>query len=89
MTKQYAMRLAEQWSKGLVCSMREGEAEQYHKMFLDMLRSNSDNFIVRCEDCIHFQEDDFLFYCNSVHGMVRPEPDGFCSYGKRRDKENA
>ena len=38
MTTERAMRLAENWSNGLVCSLREGEAAEYHKMFLDMLR---------------------------------------------------
>ena len=38
MTTERALRLAEKWSNGLVCSLREGEAAEYHKMFLDMLR---------------------------------------------------
>lgn len=37
MTTERAMRLAEQWSNGHVCSVRDGEAEEYHKMFWDML----------------------------------------------------
>lgn len=37
MTTERAMRLAEKWADGLVCSLREGEAAEYHKMFLDML----------------------------------------------------
>lgn len=37
MTTKRAMRLAYQWANGHVCSVRDGEAEEYHKMFLDML----------------------------------------------------
>lgn len=37
MTKEKAIQLAQQWSQGLVCSLRDGEAEEYHKLFLDML----------------------------------------------------
>lgn len=37
MTIERAKRLAEQWASGGVCSTREGEAEEYHKMFLEML----------------------------------------------------
>ena len=39
MTTERAMRLAEKWADGLVCSLREGEATEYHKMFLSMLRA--------------------------------------------------
>lgn len=37
MTIERAKRLAEQWSKGGLCSLRRGEAEEYHKMFLSLL----------------------------------------------------
>lgn len=41
MTKERAIQLAKKWSKGLACSLREGEAEEYHKMFLEMLCDES------------------------------------------------
>lgn len=41
MTIERAKRLAEQWASGGVCSLREGEAEEYHKMFLEMLLEKS------------------------------------------------
>ena len=43
MTIERAKRLAEQWSKGWVCSLREGEAEEYHKMFLSLLCKEQKN----------------------------------------------
>lgn len=42
MTTERAMRLAQKWSNGLVCSLREGEAAEYHKMVLDMLRAKQE-----------------------------------------------
>lgn len=38
MTRERAKTLASKWSAGCVCSLREGEAEEYHKMFYDILR---------------------------------------------------
>lgn len=37
MTIERAKRLAEQWSEGHVCTLREGEAAEYHKMFARLL----------------------------------------------------
>lgn len=34
MTLEYAIRLARKWAFGGVCSLREGEAQEYHKMAL-------------------------------------------------------
>lgn len=38
MTIEYAIRLAEQWANGDVCSLRDGEAESYHRLCLEALR---------------------------------------------------
>ena len=37
MTIERAKRLAKQWANGRLCSLRHGEAEEYHKMFLSLL----------------------------------------------------
>ena len=37
MTLERAKRLAKQWANGRFCSLRHGEAEEYHKMFLSLL----------------------------------------------------
>ena len=37
MTRQRALRLAREWSQGHVCSLRDGEAAEYHSMFAAML----------------------------------------------------
>lgn len=37
MTIERAKQLAKQWANGYVCSLREGEAEEYHKMCLSLL----------------------------------------------------
>lgn len=40
MTKERAMRLAAKWANGGVCTLREGEAEEYHKLCLEALRGS-------------------------------------------------
>lgn len=43
MTRQRALRLAREWSQGHVCSLRNGEAEEYHAMFVAMLEKSMPN----------------------------------------------
>lgn len=43
MTKQRALRLAREWSQGHVCSLRDGEAAEYHSMFAAMLEESIPN----------------------------------------------
>ena len=42
MTRERAKSLASKWSAGCVCNLREGEAEEYHKMFYDLLCDKKD-----------------------------------------------
>lgn len=37
MTVEYALRLARQWSQGHICTLREGEAKEYHKLVASLL----------------------------------------------------
>lgn len=50
MTRDRALHLAEKWSNGEVCTLRSGEAEEYHEMFLDML-SNVGEWILDDYQC--------------------------------------
>ena len=43
MTKQRALRLAREWAQGHSCSLRNGEAEEYHAMFAAMLEESMPN----------------------------------------------
>lgn len=43
MNKQRALRLAREWSQGHVCSLRDGEAAEYHSMFAAMLEEAPPN----------------------------------------------
>ena len=43
MTKQRALRLAREWAQGHVCSLRDGEAAEYHSMFAAMLEESMPN----------------------------------------------
>lgn len=42
MTRERAKKLAEQWSKGMVCALREGEDEEYHKLCLSAIRAKQE-----------------------------------------------
>lgn len=37
MTLEFAIQLARKWSQGLECTIREGEAQEYHKLCLELL----------------------------------------------------
>ena len=39
MTLKHAIRLASAWSQGHVCTLRDGEAEEYHRMALEVFRA--------------------------------------------------
>ena len=40
MTKERAMRLAAKWASGGVCTLSEGEAEEYHALCLEALKES-------------------------------------------------
>lgn len=42
MTRQKAIELAAKWAEGGVCTLREGEAREYHKLCLDALRAQQE-----------------------------------------------
>ncbi len=42
--------------------------------------------VVRCEDCEHFRlNDENVPYCLNPFGLDDPEPNGFCSYGRKKN----
>ena len=43
MTRQRALRLAREWAQGHKCSLRDGEAAEYHSMFAAMLEESMSN----------------------------------------------
>lgn len=45
MTLEYAIRLARKWAFGGVCSLREGEVQEYHKMALAALEAQMDGAV--------------------------------------------
>lgn len=42
MTLERAKQLAKQWANGYVCSLREGEAEEYHKLCFSALKEQQE-----------------------------------------------
>ena len=51
MTRQKAIELAEKWAEGGVCTLREGEAMEYHKLCLDALRAQQERENARTRTC--------------------------------------
>ena len=43
MTRQRALRLAREWAQDHKCSLRDGEAAEYHSMFADTLEESMPN----------------------------------------------
>lgn len=50
MTRERVIRLAERWSEGGVCTLREGKAQEYHKTCLAALREQEERS-KGCEYC--------------------------------------
>ena len=44
--------------------------------------------VVRCKDCLYWEEYDGEMFCNCYSNlMTDTAPDDFCSYGERREGE--
>ena len=43
MNKKRALRLAREWAQGHACSIRDGEAKEYHALFASMLEESMPN----------------------------------------------
>ena len=84
MTIERAKRLAEQWASGGVCTLRDGEAQEYHRLFLSMLLGKQD--VVRCAECKHCEpENNHGDHHMGTAAPLRRKPEDFCSYGERKD----
>ena len=86
MTIERAIRLAENFSSGGVCTLRDGEAQEYHRLFLSMLLSKQD--VVRCVECKHLEKDDGLEYgrmCLVRGSSAYCRDNDFCSYGEPKE----
>lgn len=92
MTVDRAIRLARQWASGGVCTVREDEAQEYHKMALAALEEKRDgvNPVVRCHECRWSQQMDDRepkYACNNIcwFGCTQClDSNDFCSYGERK-----
>ncbi len=84
MNLERAIRLARTWAFGGVCSLQEGEAQEYHKLALAALESQRDGTapVVRCGESKHYEpcEGGKDFCCIHHIGVGK---DDFCSYGEK------
>ena len=64
--------------------------EEMLKRYTDGYSREAQVELVRCRDCKHFKPHLYRLNrntCKCPQGCVRPEPDGYCSYGKRKERE--
>lgn len=97
MTLEYAIRLARKWAFGGVCSLREGEAQEYHKMALAALEAQRDGAVpvVRCRECRYSRLPAVLTQkygepgtLSCTHGSCNRRnvsEDFFCRNGERKE----
>ena len=45
--------------------------------------------VIRCRECIYFCPEDAWDRCINRNGLFNPVESYFCSYGKRKEKNNA
>ena len=81
MTRQRALRLAREWSQGHVCSLRDGEAAEYHSMFAAMLEDAPPNEPLTLETVAEILAEQFGDECAcNVNGNDEWLP-MMCHYG--------
>lgn len=59
MNKKRALSLARKWAQGYVCTLRDGEAAEYHAMFASMLEAETLNKPLKptgCYGCYYLDE---------------------------------
>ena len=79
MTIERAKQLAKQWANGYVCSLREGEAEEYHKMCLSALRAQQEKPFggwISVEDRLPEDDQEVILCTRETE-----------TYGKHREKK--
>ena len=76
MTRQRALRLAREWSQGHVCSLRNGEAEEYHAMFVAMLEKSMPNEPLTLEQLREMDGEPVWFDTIKRWGIVKVCRDG-------------
>ncbi len=98
MNLERAIRLARTWAFGGVCSLQEGETQEYHKLALAALESQRDGAVpvVRCGECKHWRPGDFMTGDDIDHmcrGGRCPTKrftvyeNDFCSDGEREEED--
>ena len=76
MTRQRALRLAREWAQGHVCSLRDGEAAEYHSMFAAMLEESMSNDPLTIEQLREMDGEPVWFDTIKRWGIVKVCRDG-------------
>ncbi len=93
MNLERAIRLARVWAFGGVCSLKEGEAQEYHKLALAALEAlrNGAVPVIRCGECKWWDADPDSYGKDDgpngkcMKSFEETNDDDFCSYGERKD----
>ena len=87
------MTLCEKCIHGDICAIQCGydEGDERALTYCSEFKSKDDVVeVVRCKVCKWCEEDNWdgeiLYGCDCAAGLNCAEPNGFCSYGERKDK---
>ena len=76
MTRQRALRLAREWAQGHKCTLRDGEAAEYHSMFAAMLEETPPNEPLTLEQLWKMDGEPVWFDTIKRWGIVKVCRDG-------------
>ena len=76
MNKKRALRLAREWAQGHACSIRDGEAKEYHSMFAAMLEESMPNEPLTLEQLREMDGEPVWFDTIKRWGIVKVCRDG-------------
>ena len=81
MTRQRALRLAREWAQGHKCTLRDGEAAEYHSMFAAMLEESMLNDPLTLEQLREsphgkIKDSTLQSICNRANEIASRPPEG-------------
>lgn len=77
MTRQRALRLAREWAQGHKCTLRDGEAAEYHSMFAAMLEESMSNEPLTLEQA---KKEKYIWF-EPLKDWGKVTPDGVLFFG--------
>ena len=75
MNKKRALQLAKEWAQGHRCTLRDGEAAEYHAMFASMLEKSTPNELLTLEQLLDMKGVPILVVDTSYYCYVNGRPE--------------